>query len=126
MQETWVLSLGWEDLLEKGTATHSSVLAWRILWYSPWGHKESDTTERLSLHFTILKNGLPRWHSWKKNLPVNAGDIRDAVSIPGSGKSPGEGDGNPLQYSCLEVPKSSWGHKRVGHNLVTRKQQHVL
>ena len=41
MQETWVQSLGWEDLLEKGTATHSSILAWRI----PWDLKESDVTE---------------------------------------------------------------------------------
>ena len=32
MRETWVRSLGWEDPLEKGTATHSSILAWRILW----------------------------------------------------------------------------------------------
>ena len=32
MQETWVRSLGWEDPLEKGTATHSSILAWRIPW----------------------------------------------------------------------------------------------
>ena len=32
MQETWVGSLGWEDTLEKGMATHSSILAWRILW----------------------------------------------------------------------------------------------
>ena len=32
MWETWVLSLGWEDSLEKGKATHSSILAWRILW----------------------------------------------------------------------------------------------
>ena len=32
MQETWVLSLGWEDALEKGKATHSSILAWRIPW----------------------------------------------------------------------------------------------
>jgi len=32
MQETWVQSLGWEDLLEKGKATHSSILAWRIPW----------------------------------------------------------------------------------------------
>ena len=32
MRETWVLSLGWEDPLEKGTATHSSILAWRIPW----------------------------------------------------------------------------------------------
>ena len=48
-QETWVRSLGWEDPLEKGTVTHSSILAWRIPWTSPWGHKESDTTESLSL-----------------------------------------------------------------------------
>ena len=42
---TWVQSLGWEDPLEKGTATHSSILSWRIPWAIPWGHKESDTTE---------------------------------------------------------------------------------
>ena len=48
----WVQSLGWEDPLEKGMATHSSSLAWRIPWteelgglYSPWGHKESETAE---------------------------------------------------------------------------------
>ena len=53
MWETWVQSLGWEDSLEEGIATHSSMLAWRIPWteepggagYSPWGRKESDTTE---------------------------------------------------------------------------------
>ena len=52
VQEIWVQSLGQEDLLEKGSATHSSILAWRIpmdrrawLANSPWGHKESDTTE---------------------------------------------------------------------------------
>ena len=45
MWETWVQSLVQEDLLEKGTATPSSILAWRIPWDSPWGHKESDTTE---------------------------------------------------------------------------------
>ena len=52
MWETWVRSLGWEDPLEKGKAAHSSVLAWRIQW-GPWGHKELDTTEQLSLHFTL-------------------------------------------------------------------------
>ena len=51
MQETWVRSLGWEDPLEKGTATYSSCLAWRL--YNPWVRKESDTTERLSLSFDI-------------------------------------------------------------------------
>ena len=39
-----------------------------------------------------------------KNLPANAGDIRDAGSIPGSGRAPEGGHGNPLQYSCLENP----------------------
>ena len=39
-----------------------------------------------------------------KNLPANAGDIRDSGLIPGSGRSPGGGHGNPLQYSCLETP----------------------
>jgi len=50
MRETWVQSLDWEDPLEKGKATHSSSLAWIFHGlYSPWGHKELDTTERLSL-----------------------------------------------------------------------------
>ena len=39
-----------------------------------------------------------------KNPPANAGNVRDAASIPGSGRSPGGGHGNPLQYSCLEKP----------------------
>jgi len=39
-----------------------------------------------------------------KKPPVNAGDIRNTVLIPGSGRSPGEGHGNLLQYSCLENP----------------------
>ena len=103
MCETWVWSLGWEDPLEKGKATHSSILIWRISWtvYSPWGRKESDTTERLSLHMYIY------YHLRKaslvaqlvKNPPANAGDLG---SIPGLGRSPGEGKGHPLQYSGLE------------------------
>ena len=47
MRETWVQSLGWEDPLEKGKATHSSILAWRIPWNSPWSRRESDPTEPL-------------------------------------------------------------------------------
>ena len=54
MWETWVQSLSWEDPLEKGKSTHSSILAWRISWtvYNPWGCKESDTIEQLSLSVT--------------------------------------------------------------------------
>ena len=57
MRETGVQSLGWEDLLEKEMATHSSILAWKIhgqrslVNYSPWGPEESATTERLYFHF---------------------------------------------------------------------------
>ena len=56
LRETWVQSLGWEDALEKGKATHSSILAWRIPWSyaSSWGHKESDMTERLSLSQILI------------------------------------------------------------------------
>jgi len=42
-----------------------------------------------------------------KNLPANRGDIRDTGSFPWSGRSPGGGHGNPLQYSCLENPRDS-------------------
>ena len=51
-----------------------------------------------------------------KNLLAHAGDIRDIGLIPGSGRFPGEGNGNLLQYSCLENPMDGgawcpWGHK---------------
>ena len=50
MQETWVKSLGWEDPLEEGKATHSSILVQEIHGlHSPWGGKELDTPEQLSL-----------------------------------------------------------------------------
>ena len=65
-----------------------------------------------------------------KNL-ASAGDARDTDSIPGSGRSPGKGNGNPLQYSCPENPQgqrspvgySPWHCKRVQHDLVTKQQQ---
>ena len=45
-----------------------------------------------------------------KNSPTNAGDTRDICSVPGSGRSPGEGNDNPLQYSCLEnsMDRGAW------------------
>ena len=45
-----------------------------------------------------------------EKVPANAGDTRDAGSIPGSERSPGEGNGNPLQYSCLEnsMDRGAW------------------
>ena len=69
--ETWVWSLGWEDLLEKGTVTHSSTLACGVPWiesltgYSLWGHRESDMTRRLSLSYLFS--------SRKQNVPLQEG-----------------------------------------------------
>ena len=53
-----------------------------------------------------------------KNLPANAGDIRDMSSVPGSERSPGEGNDNPLQYSSLEnsmVREAQWATVPWGH-----------
>ena len=66
-----------------------------------------------------------------KNPPANAGD---ADSIPGSGRSPGEGNGNPLHYSCLGNPidrrslagQNLWDYKRLRHNLASKQQQQLL
>ena len=58
-----------------------------------------------------------------KNLPANAGDVRDEGLTPGLGRSPGGGHGNPLQYSCLEnsMDRGAWwatvhGVTRVRHD----------
>ena len=61
-----------------------------------------------------------------KNPPVNAGDIRDVGSIPGSGRSPGGEHGNPLQYSCLENPMDSGAWRDIVHGVAqsrTRRKQ---
>ena len=103
MQETWVQSLGWEDALEEGTATHSSMLAWRIptdrgaWWTTVHGVAKSWTrlTDWTELNWT---------ESSRRNMSLLAGDIRDVDLIPGLGRSPGGGHSNPLQHSWLENP----------------------
>ena len=63
--------------------------------YSPWGCKKLDTTDQLTLiGGAVLKNPL-----------ANAGNARDVGLIPGWGRSPGEGNGNPLQYPYPGNPK---------------------
>ena len=82
--------------------------------------------EDLDLFVSNVFQGFPGG-SVVKNLPTDAGD---AGSISGSGRFPGEGNGNPLQYSCLEKPHgqrsladySPWGCKTVGHNLAAEQQ----
>ena len=55
-----------------------------------------------------------------KNLPTNTGDARDEGSIPGSGRSPGVGHGNPLQYSCLENPMDRGACWATVHGVVVK------
>ena len=75
------------------------------------------------MHLYQCLNGLPWWLSSKEPI-FNAGDTG---SIPGLGRSPGEGNGNPLHYSCLENPmdRGAWqvtvhGVTRIRHDLATK------
>ena len=124
MQGMLVRFLGWEDPLEKEMATHSSILAWEILWteepggYSSWGHRESNATEQLN------NNNYPKY--WEKAMATHSSTLAWKIpwtEEPGKGQSMrslgvrhdwgislslsciGEGNGNPLQYSCLENPR---------------------
>ena len=90
-------------------ATHSSTLALKTPWteklgadYYPWGRKESGTTEQLHfLSFTyITMRGFPD-SSVGKQSACNAGNLDSTLGL---GRFPGEGNGNPLQYSYLEDP----------------------
>ena len=97
MQETRVQSLGREDPLEKGMATHSSILAWRIPRTEEpsglWDSKESDTTEQLTLF------GAYQVAQWRRQWQLTP------VLLPG--ESQGQ---RSLVGCCL------WGSHRVGHD----------
>ena len=62
------------------------------------------------LRFFNPSNLAPGASQVVKNPPANAGDARDSILIPGHGRSPGEGNGSPLQYSCLEdsMDRGAW------------------
>ena len=80
-------------------ATHSSILAWEIPWMEEPGGLQSMGSQRVG-HDLAAK-----WTSLVAQMvKASAYNGGDTGSIPGSGRSPGEGNGNPLQYSCLENP----------------------
>ena len=134
MWETRVRSLGWEDPLEKEMATYSSVLAWTIPWMEEPGRLQSTGSQRVghdwatSLHFNTSVGFSSS--SVIKNPPDNVGE---AGSLPGLGRSLGEGNGNPLQYSCVEnlMDRGAWWAtvpgvtKRVWLSLATKEQQDI-
>ena len=64
-----------------------------------------------------------------KNPPANAGDVRDTGPVPGSGRSPGGGNGNPLQYSCLENPMDRGAWQNTVHGVTeldTTEHTHII
>ena len=122
IQETCVQSLGWK-------------IPWRREWqptpvllpgeshgqrslsgYSQQGHKESDTTERLTFWASQVALVV-------KNPPASAGDTGDQGLIPGSGRSPGGGHGNPLQYCCLENPMARGAWWATVHGVAKSRSQ---
>ena len=71
------------------------------------------------LSFAVVLLGASQVALVVKNPPANAGDIRDrdVGSIPGVGRSPGEGHGNPLQYSCLKNPMDNGAWQAIVHRV---------
>ena len=142
-QETQVQSLGQEDPLEKGMATHSNLLAWRIPWTEEPSRLPPCGTPRAGLR-KYLQGGQPvqllalagllfgflklislvtflHLFPLLYSVVVDGKEsVRNAGGLgltPGSGISSGEGHGNPLQYSCLENPKDRGSWKATVHGV---------
>ena len=79
------------------------------------------------LFICTLRNGLPHWLSSKESA-CSAGDTGDTGSVPGFGRSPGGGQGSPLQYSSLENPmdREAGGYRPKGHTRLKWLSTHVL
>ena len=129
MQVTWVWSLGWEDCLKEEVPTRSSILAWIIITEEPGGLQSmgSQRAEHdwVTKHIDWISDILLIISQILKKRPFlyspegfhGSSDGRESVCkaedlglILGLGRSLGGGNGNPLQYSCLEnsMSKASW------------------
>ena len=108
--------MGWEDPLEEGMATHSIILAWRIPADREAWQAAVHGSQRVG-HDSETKRSTAG--SVAKDLPAVL-ETQGLLQIPGSGRPPEGGNGNPLQYSCLGSPwaeepsltgYSPWDHK---------------
>ena len=88
--------------------------------YSPWCRRVRHA-RGTKCNSSALR-GPPRWQS-SKNSPANSGGIREAGLIPGSGRSPGEGNGKPLQHSCLENPMDRGAWQAIVHRVAESPAQ---
>ena len=118
-----ILSKGWFDMIK--------VLCWsysKHVYTCTHTHTHTQSSNP-SNTTTWPQAGLEKWPSFTntlvalvvKNPPAKAGDTRDAGSVPGLGRFPGEGHGNPLQYSSLENPMD-WGAWWAAVHRVPRSQ----
>ena len=108
MQETWVWSLDWEDPLEKGMATHSSILAWRILWTEGPVGLQSMGLQKVEHNWTTNTH----WKStWLQTVLIPL-RYKQWFSFP-----PTEGNGNSLPYSYLENPVNRGAWQATAHGV---------
>ena len=123
MRETRVQSLGQKICWRRKWQSTPVLLPGKshgqrsLVGYSPWGRKEWIRLRYFTFTFTYSRTSLPGG-SVVKNRLANAGDMG---SIPGLGRSSGEGNGNPLQYSCLENPMDRGAWQATVHG-VTKSQ----
>ena len=121
--ETWVQPLGWEDPLEKGMATYSIILAWRIPWtVYPWGHKEWDTTEVTYSTVTVTQSRPTLCNPMDSSLPGSSihgilqARILSGLPFPSPGDLPNPGmeSRSPtLQVDYLPA-EPQWKPKNTG------------
>ena len=131
MREIWVRSLGWEDHLEEGMATQHDIFAlfpffpylqyaqiWELIYQALLFTRNIYRRNGYAMVYTnhLILSGIPST-IWTyqvllvvKNPHTNARDVRNLGSIPGSGRYPEGGHGNPFQYSCLDNPtdRGAW------------------
>ena len=131
MQETWVQSLGWEDPLEKGKATHSSILAWRIQGlYSSRGLQELDTTEQSAVAVLFLQLQpltAPLCPLWRTTAKAAEKRLKPLLPAPGVAESHRtEGTGASLMAQTVknppamqETPVHSLGGKDLEKGMAT-------
>ena len=141
MRETRVRSLGQEDALEKEMATHSSILAWKIPWMGEPDGLQSVGSQRVRQDWSILLidtlqkgsigcTSVLVWNEHRLSLLLTHCDFSDISdgkesacnagdpgSVPGWRRSPGERNGNPLQYSCLRNPKDRGAWWATAHGV---------
>ena len=101
---------GLEDPLEKKMATYFHILAWKTPWTEEPGRIQSIGSQKSQTRLSSSSR-LPWWLSSKES----ACNAENLSLVPGLGRSPGGGHGNPLQYSCLENPMDRGAWQAVVH-----------